>query len=328
MNSRQFLTICLTGITITATYANEVEKTYEQIDSMYTAAHYRLNNPHYTNIQDEPKILEECAQQGHPRAAILLLDVYEGKRKGLAAQPEKAALLAHNIASGELQLNSEDKQSDISRLESMYRYAIYKEKGFGCEKSLPEAYEWMLKASNSGYGKGRVELARYLLSGKGCKKNPRTALKLLRAQAEIDATIPNLFFYIGHIYLSGVGLPRKSPTLAFKYFTYGERLNDANAINNLGTMYESGYATAKDELMALKLYKKAARLGCKDAAANMQRLGHKLSGYESDTPESVRVDNGAMQVIETLPLPEAMRQRLASPFKEHAESILNAGYED
>lgn len=310
-----------------AVWADTAEKTYEQIDFMYTTAHYRLNNPHYTNIQEEPKILEECTQHGHPRAAILLLDVYEGKRKGLSAQPKKAADLAHSIAGGELKFNTDDKQSDLAKLESIYRYALYKEKGFGCEKSPHEAYEWMLKASNGGYGKARVELARYLLSGKGCKKSPRTALKLLRAQAGIDATIPNLFFYIGHIYLTGAGLPHKSPALALKYFKYGDRLNDANAINNLATMYEKGYATKKDELMALRLYKKAARLGCKEATANMQRLGHKLSGYGSDTPESVRVDNAAMQVIEALPLPQGMRHRLASPFKEHATSILNAAEE-
>lgn len=304
-------------------WAEATDTPYEQIDFMYTTAHYRLNNPHYANIQEEPKILELCTQHGHPRAAILLLDVYEGKRKGLTAHPEKAAELAHSIAGGELKLHPDDKQSDLAKLESIYRYALYKERGFGCEKSLSEAYEWMLKASNGGYGKARVELARYLLNGKGCKKSPRTALKLLRAQAGIDATVPNLFYYIGYIYLSGAGLPHKSPSLALKYFKYGEKFNDANAINNLATMYEKGYATDKDELTALRLYKKAAGLGCKEATANMQRLGHKLSGYGSDTPESVRVDNAAMQVIESLPLPQGMRHRLSAPFKQHAESILN-----
>ena len=54
-------------------------------------------------------------------------------------------------------------------------------------------------------------------------------------------------------------LKKRYPKIAFKYFSYGEQFNDANAINNLATMYEHGIGTEKDELKALRLYKKAAR---------------------------------------------------------------------
>ena len=105
----------------------------------------------------------------------------------------------------------------------------------------------MLKASTGGYGKARVERARCLIiTGKGGHKSPRMALRLLKAQAATDASVPNLFFYLGYIYLSGSGMPKPKPELAFKFFSIGEKFNDANAINNLASMYERGLGTDKD----------------------------------------------------------------------------------
>ena len=293
--------------------------TPEQVEADYTSSAYILNDPENESIQNIIHTLERCTAHGHPLAGLLLLDVYEGKRRGLTAQPEKAAKLATDIANGTIVLNAEHQQSIPARLESMYRLALYREKGFGLPKSNSEAYEWMLKASNGGYGKARVELARYLITGKGGHKSPRTALKLLKAQAATDASVPNLFFYLGYIYLSGNGMPKPNPKLAFKFFSIGEQFNDANAINNLASMYERGLGTTKDELQALRLYKKAANLGNKEASANMQRLAYIQAERGSDTADSVRVDNAAMQVIESLPLPDYMRKNLSEPFRKHAE---------
>lgn len=302
----------------------EDEVPFSKLETAYTTTAYILNDPSNENVHHATATLEYCAEHGHPHAALLLLDVYEGKRRGLAAQPEKAEQLARRIATGELKLNPDHKHTVTVKLESTFRYALYCEKGVGRPKSDRDAYEWMLKASNSGYGKARVELARFLITGRGGYKDPKTALKLLKAQAGIDARVPNLFFYLGHIYLNGVGLKKRYPHIAFKYFSYGEQFNDANAINNLATMYERGIGTEKDELKALRLYKKAANLGCKSASANMQRLGYMKSGHENATPDSVKVDNAAMQVIEALPLPENVRRRLSTPFRNHARTVLES----
>ena len=309
-----------------SSFALAVEAEFEvplaQVETAYTTTAYILNDRNNESIHHATSTLEYCVENGHPLAALLLLDVYEGKRRGLPAQPQKAEALARGIASGEQKLSSEHPQAITARLESMYRYALYCEKGIGRAKSEHDAYEWMLKASNSGYGKARVELARYLITGKGGHKNPKTALKLLKAQAGIDATVPKLFFYMGHIYLSGAGLKKPNYERAFHYFSYGMQFNDADAINNLATMYERGIGTTVNELMALKLYKKAANLGCKQASANMQRLGYMKAGHEISTPDAVRVDNAAMQVIEALPLPENTRRNMTEPFRRHAGEIL------
>lgn len=324
MKCRHFIPILLYAGSGATLAAPQEDIPLSQLETAYTTTAYILNDRNNDDIHNATATLEKCANHGHPMAAILLLDVYEGKRRSMQAQPDKAEQLALSIASGELKLNPEHAQSVAAKLESMYRYALYCEKGFGREKSEHDAYEWMLKASNNGYGKARVELARYLISGKGGKKNPRTALKLLKAQAGIDATVPNLFLYMGHIYLSGAGLRKRYPERALRYFTYGEKLNDAGAINNLAAMYEHGIGTEKNELTALRLYKKAATLGSKEASANMQRLGFMQAGHELITPDSVRIDHATMQVIEALPLPYNTKRRLTAPFKKHAREIINS----
>ena len=73
-----------------------------------------------------------------------------------------------------------------------------------------------------------------------------------------------------------------------------------------------------------RLYKKAANLGCKAASADMQRLGYIKAEHENATPDSVKIDNGAMQVIEALPLPESTKRRLAAPFRKHAQEVLDS----
>ena len=311
----------LTLLTVAPLTAQETDTrlTRAKVEADYTTTAYILNDPENESIHNVISTLERCTEHGHPLAAMLLLDVYEGKRRGLAALPDKATKLAIGIANGSIPLNEEHPQSIQARLESMYRLSLYHEKGFGLPKSNSEAYEWMLKASNGGYGKARVELARYLITGKGGHKSPRMALRLLKAQAATDASVPNLFFYLGYIYLSGSGMPKPKPELAFKFFSIGEKFNDANAINNLASMYERGLGTDKDELKALRLYKKAADLGNKEASANMQRLAYIQAERGSDTADSVRVDNAAMQVIESLPLPDHMRKNLSAPFRRHAD---------
>ncbi len=312
------------GIALAHTAAADDEVPFSKLETTYTTTAYILNDPQNENILNATARLEYCAEHGHPLAALLLLDVYEGKRRGLPATPIKAESLARRIATGELKLYPDHKHTVTVKLESTFRYALYCEKGIGRAKSDHDAYEWMLKASNSGYGKARVELARFLITGRGGYKDPKTALRLLKAQAGIDARVPNLFFYLGHIYLNGVGLKKRYPKVAFKYFTYGEQFNDANAINNLATMYERGIGTEKDELAALRLYKKAANLGCKAASANMQRLGYIKAEHETATPNSVKVDNGAMHVIESLPLPHSTKRWLSAPFRKHAKEVLDS----
>ncbi len=292
------------------------------IEGLYTRAAFILDDRNISGIHGVTAMLERCTHWGHPLAAELLLDVYEGRRKGLSPQPEKAAKLAHDLAKNALQLDPTHPESTRVQRESMYRYALYSEKGFGCAKSDKEAVSWMLKAANADVGRARVEMARYLMDKSRPYANPRLALQLLRAQAKQDPYTPNVFFYLGHAYMTGLGLPRPMPQLAFECYELGEKVKDPRAINNLAAMYERGIGTSRDLTVALQLYRKAADLGNKEASANMQRLAYIKAEIETGTPHALRIDYAAMRVIEALPIPVNIRRRLTAPLRVHAEKLL------
>ncbi len=285
------------------------------LEGMYTRAAYILDDPNISNVHGVTAMLERCTQWGHPLAADLLLDVYEGRRKGLSPQPQKAAELARNLATGQLKLNPEHPESTRVQNESMFRYALYCENGYGREKSEREAVQWMLKAANAGVGRARAELARYLMDTRRPYSNPRRALQILIAQAKQDPHTPNVFFYLGHIYMRGLGLPHPMPHLAFQCYEMGERVKDPRAINNLAAMYERGIATTRNLGMALQLYKKAADLGNREASANMQRLAYIRAELETGTPHDRRVNHAATRVIETLPVSPRVKRWLTAPFR-------------
>ncbi len=284
------------------------------LEGMYARAAFILDDRSISNVYGVTAMLEKCAHWGHPLAVELLLDVYEGRRKGLEPNPEKAANLADAVAGDKLKLDARHPESTRVRRECMFRYALYCEKGFGCPKSEKAALQHMLHAANEGEGKARVELARYLTNRQKAWYAPRKALQLLRSQAMADPTTPKVFFYLGHMYMTGQGLPRPMPQLAMESYRLGERMNDPCSINNLAAMHERGIATAQDIPTALHLYRKAAELGNKEASANLQRLAYIKAEQATGTPPAQRVDNAALRVIEALPLAPPTRKWLATPF--------------
>lgn len=294
------------------------------LEGMYTRAAFILDDSSITNVYGVTAMLETCSQWGHPLACELLLDVYEGRRKGLSPQPQKAAVLAAAVADERLKLDTHHPEAARVQRECMFRLALYHEKGFGCQRSEKEAVRWMLRAANAGVGKARVELARYLMDKKKAWGDPAKALQLLRQQAKQEPRTPHVFFYLGHMYMTGLGLPKPMPQLAFECYELGEKVKDDRAINNLAAMYEGGIATSRDLSKALQLYKKAAALGNKDASANLQRLAYIKAGLETGTPQQLRIDHAAMQIIESLPLSPRARRWFAAPFRAHAAKIRNS----
>lgn len=295
-------------------YGQEEQARPRNPEQMYRDALSTLDDEKTTTISGVLPLLEESAAQGHPGAVLLLLDVYGGHRKGLDAQPAKAAELAYRVAAGELKLDSRYPDAHDARLECMFRYALFCERGAGCQKNEQQAFRWMYKTAEEKVDKARVELARYAMMGTGTRKAPRKAMKLLLEQARKRPDTPNLFFYLGYMYQMGLGIRRPDLKSAFKCYVYGERFGDDRAINNLAGMYEQGIGVSQDLTRALRLYKKAASLGNKDASANMQRLAY-LKAEEGDgTPSIQKINRAALKVIRAMPLSESARQRFSFPF--------------
>ncbi len=297
-----------------------------EVEGMYAQARAMLDDKSIQNVTAVPLLLENCVQAGFTPAEFLLLDVYEGQFKGLDPQPRKAAELAYRLASAPEAEGEEDSEEEASmRAEAMFRYAIYRERGFGCDASAPDAYRWMRQAAVMGMNRARVELARYLMRGKGHAALPRTALAILLAVERVSPETPNLYFYLGTMCAQGLGLKRPNWRMALRYFEQGAALGDARAMNNLAAMYERGIVVSQDTAQALRFYRKAATLGDKNASANWQRLAYK-SGIKSDTPEgstySQRLDRAIVRIICTLPVSDETRSQLSAPFlsPEHKEN--------
>lgn len=285
---------------------------------MYAQARTMLEDRTIQNVSAVPAMLEGCDRAGHIPARLLLLDVYEGTRKGIAASPEKAFALACRMAEAPLTPQAQPGEKD-ARLEGMYRRALYHERGFGCPVALDQAYKWMARAAMEGLPKAQVELARFLMNGKGHERDPREALAILHYVAHKSPTTPNLFFYLGHMFINGLGMPRPDPEMARAFFELGAKLHDARATNNLAYMYEQGIGVSRDAGKALRLYKQAAALGCKDASANMQRLAYKTDSEQRETASwAQRVGRASLRVVQALPVSPMLQQWLELPFRQMA----------
>lgn len=279
------------------------------IERHYIQARATLEDPDNVYVDGVPVLLESCVREGHAEALNLLLDVYEGKFKGLPARPEQAFHLVKLIAEAP---TPESENGKTMQKEACYRKALYLEKGIGCQKDAHAAYESMEKAAVMGLLKARVEQSRYLMRGFGHRRDEHRAWKLLRHVADLAPETPNVFYYMGTICYEGIG-NRPDFLKARKLFSMGARTGDANCLNNLASMYERGLSTRRSEELALLLYRRAATMGSKEASANMQRLAFKL-GITTDKvkerPAIVRIRNATHRVILALPFSEYTRSRI------------------
>ncbi len=307
------LSLLLTPALLLAQNSNEeklvAELNHHHMESqaMYTLARTMLEEKSITDVSNVPGLLEEAAANGSIRAELLLLDVWEGKFKGLKRDNAKALSLATIIA--ERPINSLTLSRKLAReqaqSEAMFRLALYKEKGLACEPSPSEAFSWMSAANHQDHPSAKVELARYYMQGIGCEIDYKRSIELLKEQDKLDYRVPNLYFYLGYICEKGLGLSAPRLNWALSCYEKGAQLDDARATNNLASMYERGAGVPADYTTALRLYRSAAKLGNKDASVNMQRLAYLLDKQDDKKdgePWYLRVNRGYLQIINSLPV--------------------------
>ncbi len=296
-----------------AQYSNEAallaekNKAHMEAQAMYTLARTMLEEKSITDVSAVPSLLEEAVKGGSIRAELLLLDVWEGKFKGLKKDSTKAfelaELISHRPITGEELSRQEERLQ--AQAEAQFRLALYHEKGVACHVSPTDAFKWMKSANDMGHPAAKVELARYYMQGIGCTQNYQTCIQLLKEQDKLDYRAPNLYFYLGYVCEQGLGMSAPQLRWAITCYEKGASLGDARATNNLASMYERGAGVEADYTMALRLYRDAANLGNKDASVNMQRLAYLLD--QKDTrrlrePWYLRVNRGYLRIINSLPV--------------------------
>lgn len=304
------LVLFLLGTASAQSFNPRTELTRQDVEGMYAMAKATLEDTTITRVENVPLLLSTCTRHGYAPAARLLLDVYEGRFKGLEAKPEKAAEEARIIADVPVPF-PDDPDCAAMHIEAMYRYALYLERGYGVEKNEAEAFRRMSMAAAEGMPEAKVEQARMLAKGKGTPRNLKAAWDILLPVAQTAPDTPHVFFYLGYVsYSSNTRAGRRR---AADIFFKGGKHNDADCINNLGAMFEKGIAVPQDSAKALNLYGKAAALGNRQASANMQRLAYKegvAAHRQPETPTKTRVSNALQRVILLLPIQERSQERL------------------
>ncbi len=270
---------------------------------MYILARTLLEDKSVTDVSSVPGILEESAKEGYVPAKLLLLDIWQGRFKGLPRDEKKAIAWAIRLTE---EGSAKDASPELKAAAGIafYRLARHKEHVATKEEERHEAFDLMQKAAKIGNRRAEAELARYYMNGIGCSPQPVEAIKLLKELTKNSPETPHVFFYLGYICQRGLGLSRPHYERAIEYYQQGVEYNDARAANNLAIMYERGISIPRDVQQALSLYQQAAVLGDKSAAANMRRLMNSLGIEEEEddeAPFAQRLRHAFARVAEYLP---------------------------
>lgn len=290
------------------------EFTMDDAVRLHHLANIMLEDTAYQNVSGVPNMLQQSWNRGYAPAAYTLMDLYEGRHKGLEPDPSQGYTFVESL----LELKpkeGEELSPDLVELqqEALFRLAGYKEKGWGCDRDPRAAYTYMEKAANMGLRKAQAELARYLMNGYGCPSSPELALRILVLLHQQAPDTPNLYYYLGYMCYRGLGL--KSPQIkhAVKFYKLGIQRKDANAANNLGAILERGTPKTKRDLsLALRLYRLAASWGNREASANLQRLEFhtRIKGGTDESTHSQKIANGLQRLVVALPLSNYVRKGL------------------
>ncbi len=257
------------------------EQAMVEAEERYVLARTLLEHKSVTDVSAVPNLLQLSAKAGFIPAQLLLLDMWEGKFKGIEADLEKAQSHALIMAGEVLPENASQEQRE-AQIVAMLRLVRYLEYSSHDLEARQEAFQWLKRAADLRSHEAQAELARYYMMGIGCKKEPLVAIKLLKQLSHDAPETKHLFFYLGYICQSGLGLSKPNYPLAVKYYARGVEHDDARAMNNLAILYERGIGVKKNEQQALLYFREAASLGDKSAAVNMQRLLHRLGSGEEE----------------------------------------------
>ena len=287
-----------------AVAAPQAAPSMEDARSMFAQANAMLVDTRNGNVEQVTEMLEQAAPVYVP-AAYKLLEVYEGRFKGLPEQPEKAVELARRLAEN---AGADNPQ----RPNAMFRLAGYQERGYGCEPNMLQAVQWLKRAAEAGLDEAKVELARCIMLGKGVKQDTRLAWKMLMDVARRAPDTPKVYFYLGYMCYKGLG-HRADSYNAARLFREGVKHGDAECMNNLAVMFEHGQGIRRNAQGAAELYRRAAELGNREASSNLQRLSFKENAkalQNAATPAGERIRNAVLRLVDSLPLAEPWPERL------------------
>jgi hypothetical protein len=240
----------------------------------------------------EVKRLEDAANSGDARAALLLATMYNFGI-GVSANGNTANALYI-------------KAVELGSAEAMYILGI--RCGAGSSQDGPECTRLLEKAANLGSARAMYLLGATLRSnlvpataisatiadafGKGLDVTREKAARLNRQAADLGHA--KAAFDLGSAYLRGEGV-EKSPAEAVVYFRKAAALGHVPAMRRLAELYRSGEgAIAADIGESVQFYRKAASFGDSEATIELALMyRHGQYGVAKDSAEAMRLFRSA-----------------------------------
>jgi uncharacterized protein len=183
-----------------------------------------------------------CADRGHPGAQARLGKCH-AEGQGVPRNPQEAVRLyqsaaAQNSAEGLTRLGEWYERSQCARMMSHSCVSVIVcsyESAFGVPYSEAEAYRLYSKAADLGFLEAKCAVARCMLRGHVCAKQPEAAIKLLNEC--ISNGLRAAALELGRCYAQGDGV-KADNTEALRLFQFAAEDGSANALANLGVVYQ------------------------------------------------------------------------------------------
>lgn len=155
----------------------------------------------------------------------------------------------------------------------------------GVKPALEVAIGRLQAAAKRGHANASFELARCYSSGSGVDKDMHEAVRLL--EVAVKAGVAGAYGALGGIYARGAFGGSEGKAKAVEYLGVASRAGDAKAMLNLGFLCSGGEAPGGG-VEALRLFRKAARMGDAVAMCNVAEMFREGKGVERDDIEAIK----------------------------------------
>lgn len=176
------------------------------------------------------------------------------------------------------QINLQNANSGNAK--AMNAVAIQYTKGLGVDSNFSFASYWFQRAASNGYTKALVNLG-MLYKHRATDSNGYATACYYFNQA-LQTNEPSSYFAMGYMYYKGLGCSQ-SYTNALALFNQGIADNQANCIYFKGLCYKYGYGVAANNESALWYIDNAAKLGYKQANAELFNNYQTTTGARQST---------------------------------------------
>ncbi len=143
-------------------------------------------------------------------------------------------------------------------------------RGIGVEKDVNKAIDWWMLAAQKGYAYAYYNLGMLYKNGKhGIKQDFEKACSFYKKGVEANSLLCRYCY--GFMLYKGLGC-QQSYKEAISYFQKAAAKKHTPSLYMLGLCYRNGYGVEQDEEMGIYYLSQAAKLGYKDAQAELRRV--------------------------------------------------------